>query len=319
MRGAGLSAGGDALTIAACYLSPEGVVLGADSATTYGHLHYNNSQKLFQIGHHSSLGIVTWGLGGLQVKSHRTLIALLDDALEANKPTSVKDVADRWVDLFWNAYTDANCPIAPFIRRCKDLDAKKPFNPNASPPDPNARTDNEEQEYGELKLLLVAGFCIGGYVLPDRTPIAFEIVFDPLAGKPVPAQKAFGYWFWGAPNMIQRLIFACDDETKNSVLNSGKWNGTRAELDAIIQQHVLGHPIVPIRDAIDFVHACIFSTIKAFKFSSLSQICGGPIEIAVITTDRKFRWVKHKTWNAAITEGEHDGRIIWKEPAAANA
>ena len=54
---------------------------------------------------------------------------------------------------------------------------------------------------------------------------------------------------------------------------------------------------------IDFVHACIASTIKAMKFSNLAQICGGPIEIAVITTDRRFRWVRHKEWDAAISEG----------------
>jgi hypothetical protein len=63
--------------------------------------------------------------------------------------------------------------------------------------------------------------------------------------------------------------------------------------------------MLPIREAIDFVHACVSSTIKAMKFStSLAQICGGPIEIAVITTDRRFRWVRHKDWDVAIAEGD---------------
>lgn len=116
-----------------------------------------------------------------------------------------------------------------------------------------------------------------------------------------------GFWFWGAPNMMQRLIFGCDDNLKFDVLNSGKWIGTAAEFDALLQNHQLAHPKVPLRDAVDFVHACIYSTIKALKFSSLSQICGGPIELAVISTDRKFRWVRHKQWDAGITEGEnHD-------------
>ena len=61
--------------------------------------------------------------------------------------------------------------------------------------------------------------------------------------------------------------------------------------------------MLPIREAIDFVHACIYSTIKAMKFSNFSQICGGPIEIAVITSDRRFRWVLHKDWDAAVLEG----------------
>jgi hypothetical protein len=103
--------------------------------------------------------------------------------------------------------------------------------------------------------------------------------------------------------MIKRLIFGCDDVLKDSILQSGKWTGTSADLDALIAQVALLHPTIPKRDAIDFVHACIVSTIKALKFSSLSQICGGPVEIAVITCDRKFRWVRHKAWDAAIVEG----------------
>ena len=104
--------------------------------------------------------------------------------------------------------------------------------------------------------------------------------------------------------MIQRLLFGLDDGLKASIMASGKWTGSEAELDALSAQHRLAHPIIPIRDAIDFVHSFIFSTIKAFKFSTHSQICGGPIEIAVITNDRRFRWVRHKGLDAAIAEGE---------------
>jgi len=42
---------------------------------------------------------------------------------------------------------------------------------------------------------------------------------------------------------------------------------------------------------------------KAMKFSHMAPVCGGPVEIAVITTDRKFRWVRHKKFDAAIGEG----------------
>jgi hypothetical protein len=166
------------------------------------------------------------------------------------------------------------------------------------------RTADEEQNYQELSGNLSAGFCIAGYALPDRKPAAFEIIFAPsLTARPLPNQLVFGPAFWGAPNMIQRLIMGGDDNLKQSLMDSGKWIGTRTELDNLILQHTLAHPIIPIRDAIDFVHACIYSTIKAYKFSSLSQICGGLIELAVITTDRPFRWVRHKEWDAAITAG----------------
>jgi len=56
------------MTIAACYVSPEGIVLGADSTASFnfGAMHYyNHNQKLFELGDGSTLGIVTWGLGSL--------------------------------------------------------------------------------------------------------------------------------------------------------------------------------------------------------------------------------------------------------------
>jgi hypothetical protein len=71
------------MTIAACYVSPEGIVFGADSTSTYSlsaglpflppkERHYNFGQKIFEIGKGSTLAVVTWGLGGLTVGSYRT-------------------------------------------------------------------------------------------------------------------------------------------------------------------------------------------------------------------------------------------------------
>jgi len=110
--------------------------------------------------------------------------------------------------------------------------------------------------------------------------------------------------FWGAPKIFGRLIKGYDPELRQAILNSGKWSGSHNELDAILGQFELQHQMLPIREAVDFVHVCIYSTIKAMKFSVMSQTCGGPIELATITTDRKFRWVRHKEWDSAILEGD---------------
>ena len=189
------------MTIAACYVSPEGIVLGADSTSTYGdpaggQHYYNHSQKLFELGiqrETATLGAVTWGLGGLQVSSHRTLFAMLADDIANNPPSSVVDVANRWNTRFWAAYSDPNCPVVPFIVQCKLLHAKRPHIPGATP-DPGMRTDAEEKTFNQLHLGLVAGFCVGGYVPPDRTPAAYEIIFDPLQAKPTPIQIPTGQW-----------------------------------------------------------------------------------------------------------------------------
>jgi hypothetical protein len=300
------------MTIAMCYLSPEGVVLGADSTASmlvpvpampglFGIHFLNYAQKLFQLGEHGTMGIVAWNLSGLPNKGLRTLFAELSDEFEKNPPKNVNDATDVWIDQFWPQYSAA---YANEIATGKILDGKNPFDRTAAPPDPAARTEAEENTLQNIKYGLVAGYCIGGYCPPGRTPGACKVVFDPLLGKPESTPLTpNSYIFEGAPNVIRRLVDGCDDELRTAILASPHWKGAPADLDQLIQQYKFAHRVLPMRDTIDFVHACIYSTIKGLKFSNLFQICGGPIEVAAITTDRKFRWVRHKEWDAAITEG----------------
>jgi hypothetical protein len=185
------------MTIAACYVSQKGIVLGADSTASYsspiGFHYYNHNQKLFEIGESGTLGVVTWGLSGLGSQSYRTLFALLADGLDTKSASSVSEVVDRWVHLFWNAYQ--NCPeIGPLIARCKDLSAKPQYVSGTG--QPGVRTKEEEDEFQNLKWNLGVGFCIGGYVRQDRQPAAFSVFFDPLGSKPAPERLNRGYKFW---------------------------------------------------------------------------------------------------------------------------
>lgn len=292
------------MTIAVCYVSPEGIVLGADStssAPTPDGMHYFNfNQKVFQLGEDSTLGVLTWGLSGLGPVSYRTILAKLGDQLAANAVGSVADVMTAFIDLFWNDYENF-----PLVERVKALDAKTPFVTGVTAT--TQRTEDEQAEYDNLKRTLVVGFCIGGYVLPSRTPEAFSVHFEPLAGKPTAIGLRAESWSgWGAPNIISRLVFGADQNLQAAIQSSPHWTGTQQDLAQIVQQQSLAPRTLPIRNAIDYVYTMIHCTIKALNFSSLPQVCGGPIEIAVITTDRKFRWVRHKPWDAAISDGVND-------------
>lgn len=306
------------MTIAACYLSPEGIVFGADSASTYQvpgnnpflpprERHYNFGQKLFEIGKGSTLAAVTWGLGGLAIGSYRTLLARLADDIEARPISSVEEAAFRWATQFWQAYTTS---LQPEIDMLKAIAVKRPFdrlNPQSS--DPDVRTVQEEMFLQQQKEGLIVGFCLGGCIDHDRVPHAYELIFDPLADvAPTPQHLPQAQTFWGVPALISRLINGCASGVIQDILSSGKWAGSEEDLLTLVGRHKLVHPpTVPIREAIDFTHACLLTTIKAMKFSNLPLLCGGPIELAVITTDREFRWVKHKSWQSAINDGEDHG------------
>lgn len=288
------------MTIAACYISSEGVVFGADSTSTMfvpgpgpggmggSNHHYNFAQKIFQIGHQSTLGLTMWGLGNLGSLSYRTLIAQFADQLQAQPAATMPDLADRWTSFFWTAYTRE---LAPIYQRVQTLLAQQ------------TRTPDEENELQALVRSFSGGFCLGGYLPDNRLPHAFEILYGPAQTTPSPVRSLqIGTTsFWGCPNVVERLLFGVDDGVFRSILSSGLWSGTPQDLAQVIIPHRLAQPFdLPIREAVDWVYTSIYTTNQAMKFSHLAPVCGGPVEVAVITTDRPFRWVRHKRLDAAI-------------------
>lgn len=294
------------MTIAACYLSAEGVVFGADSTTTMfvpgpggsggSQHHYNFAQKIFQIGDHGSLGIAMWGLGNLIQVSYRTLIARFADQISGQPVATPKALADRWASYFWQEYINN---LGPLYQRVQALISQ------------STRTPEEEQELTSFVRAFSGGFCLGGCLTPDRMPFAYEVLYSPTQTvcdrvRPLDVGSTS---FWGCPNLIERVIYGIDENLFAAILNSGKWSGTQQELADLVMPHRLSQPFdLPIREAIDWVYTSIYTTNQAMKFSHLPPVCGGPVEVAVISTDRPFRWVRHKKLDAAIgTNGRTDG------------
>lgn len=281
------------MTIAALYVSPEGIVLGADSTSSFfqsQHIHYFNfAQKVFEVGEKSKLGLLTWGMGGLDDVSYRTTIAQLADQLDANPPADVSQVAQAWVAHFRTKYDGL-----PAVARARALKAKAEGD----------RSEEEQKELQNLTASLFVGFCIGGYVLPHREPAAWIIMFVPFEEPSCVEARRNELHCYGVPHVMNRLLYGVDDDIIESIVASGKWSDTPEVLVELLDAHRLNpRAYLPLRDAVDYVHSAIYCTIKAMKFSTRPQVCGGPIEIAVISSDRNFRWVRHKEWDAAIEEG----------------
>jgi len=286
------------MTIATCLVLPEGVIFGADSTTSadIGHrYHYlNHNQKILELGEGSTLAVMTWGLSGFDRLSYRTLAARLSDEFGNQPPESVRRATERWAQVVWDAYTHE---LKDELARVRVLEAK------ASPNDVTSsdkRSDDEDQAFRTALLDLRVSFCLGGYVEADRMPRAYNFTIDPTLRSPPVVSEVEGMGFWGQPSLFMRLVDGYDYDIREAILKSEYWSGTPEQLDSLLANRELLPAHMTIRDGVDYVHFSIYATIKAFKFSSNDQVCGGPIELAVITSDRKFRWVKHKTWDSAI-------------------
>lgn len=265
------------MTIAAAYLTSEGVVLAADSTVTIGNgvQMMNHNQKVFEIGQESTLGFCTYGAGLVGQASHRTIAALLGDwVLAQPTPPNVAAVAGE---------------LAAMVTRLAP--AHPQFN---------------------------VGYYLGGIDPGTREPRCFEVRvgFDKATGalaNRVVASQIGGY-FNGQPRFFARLYSGIDSELQQQLKqNIGKLidpanpSQGEAQFDSVLQALLpnfiaAGHVNLPIRDAIDYLHSILHVTIKAMKFKFGMPICGGLVEIAVITTDRKFRWVLHKGFDSAIRD-----------------
>ncbi|MGO8749104.1 MAG: hypothetical protein ACLQNE_24355 [Thermoguttaceae bacterium] len=159
------------MTIAACYVSAEGVVFGADSTATMfvpgpgpnpsGASHqFNCAQKVFEIGDNSTLGITMWGLGNLGDVSYRTLIAQFADMLVSQGAQSLSAVAGAWNQFFWQVYS---AKFATVLQRVQHLLGQA------------NRTPDEADELAFYVCTFSGGFCIGGYLRHERLPGAYVV------------------------------------------------------------------------------------------------------------------------------------------------
>jgi len=265
------------MTIAAGYLTSEGIVFGTDSTTTISTKKgvaqlFNYAQKIFEVGENSRFGVCTWGGGSVQGVSHRTLIARLADKLDL-KTTKVREAVDTFKEIVSQVYENGT---------------KTAF----------------------------VGYLLGGWDPDEHVPECYQLTFDSKTKGNVEQFSIGEGRFLGCPEFFSRVFHGFDSKLPSRILNELK----KVELGvpekevekafneayqkAVIPLAAIGFADLPIREAIDFVHTYLHITIKAFKFRFGPPICGGPIEIAFVSTDRKFRWVLHKEFDRAIYEQE---------------
>jgi hypothetical protein len=280
------------MTLAAAYLTSDGVVFGADSTTTYsagiGQVAQllNHAQKIFEVGApgEGRVALCTWGDARVGVASHRTIAARLADRL--GPTTMVDEAADLVGDLV--------------AAEARDAAGKSALRRRATP---------RSRRFS-------FGYFLGGWNPGTRAPECYRLAFTASGKMKSRQQLNIGDCvFEGAPEMFQRAFHGVDyrfleffaQSLKRSIgpkirnLDSVIATALTAALKKIPQ---FGARDMPIREAIDMIHMYLHLTIKGFKFRIGAPVVGGPIEIGFISTDRLFRWVQHKKFSSAIFEEE---------------
>jgi len=265
------------MTIAAAYLVSDGVVLGADSSTTVQISNpqggsgivqlLTHSQKVFEVGSNARFGICTWGAGNIGKWSHRTIIARLSDQM--NEKSTVEDAAKGLVEI-----------VLPLVKE--------------------TGTD-------------FIGYYLGGWNPENHEPACIKVEISQSGDKIEPLTLGLCS-FSGNPIFFGRVFRGFDVRLPETLKNKlrDKINSTE-DFDNIFNNAfeeitrplaTIGYKDLPIREAIDFIYSYLHITVKAEKFKFGAPSCGGPIEVGFISTDRTFRWVKHKPFFSAMEEQE---------------
>ncbi len=219
------------------------------------------------------MGVCTWGAGSIGNVSHRTIIARLADQID--NATTVKEAAEKLTAL-----------VEPVVK---------------------------------VVGIDFVGYYLGGWNKDSHEPTCFHIEIKPTGHNIQPLSLGMCS-FSGNPKFFNRVFRGFDPQLLSNLKSELKQAFPKDSLenfDSVFDQAfekaavpliTAGFQDLPIREAIDFVYSYLHITLKAEKFKFGPPTCGGPIEIGFITTDRFFRWVRHKPFYSAIIEqgGDYD-------------
>jgi len=256
------------MTIVIALQASEGLVLGSDSAVSLKHPEggilniFEYAEKLSPIKDYP-IGTLTWGIGSIGDRPIKSLVSEFSDGLEsflrvttsyATPKYTVREIAERLHTFMKGKYAQA----------------------------------------GEQSVL---GMYIGGYSEGSFFPEGYEFeiprseevtrLFPDRDGKP-----NFGFVWRGTPGPITRLIKGYDIRTPKIFKGDAPLTEEEKKaLDGLSYSIPIGS--MPLQDGIDLVKFLVSTAIGISRFGIGAPVCGGEIDIAVVTRDG-FRWVKKK-------------------------
>lgn len=265
------------MTIAIVLKIGDGLVLGADSASTLsaGPAFYNsyfNAEKVFNLVKGLPLGVVVAGLGGL---SGRSVMSLAKDL----RALLVNSANTDWY-LAPSTYT-----VEEAAQRVKRFFLDQLY----------------AQQFGSLDKSVehpIMNFLVAGYgaqqtkseiwrVTADQTG-AFTVTCE--ASKDVP----WGMSWQGMPEALNRLVRGYSAGVVQGLIASGIPEQQVLGFLGGIQVEPLVHDAMPLQDGIDLVHYLIEVTTGFVRFAPGVPGVHPPIDSSAITLHEGFRWVRRK-------------------------
>jgi hypothetical protein len=267
------------MTICISVRTPEGLVLAADSMvslegtvdTPQGRQRgvfqtFEFANKVSQFKDYT-IGIMSWGIASISNRSIQSLIMEFEygyASLQDNADFAVKQVADDLLVEFRRLY-DAAYPSG-----------------------------------SEQPLL---GLYIGGYSARQFFSNQYQYEFprsndwEIIRPNKPDGSPDFGANWFGQAEPLRRLIKGYDIRSINELVRRG---ADQAIVQGWIDSNVSELPLIfdgmPIQDAVDFANYAVQVTIGCFRFAGGPPLCGGNIDIAVITP-AAFHWAQRKQWS----------------------
>jgi hypothetical protein len=265
------------MTIAVVLKVGDGLVFGADSATTLSSPHgvtnvYFNAEKIFGLGRNLKAGGVTYGLGELSGRSITSLTKDLKMLMAGNEkpwstsPTTytIEEIATKLRGFFYEEqylkeYAVGSLPAGKYP---------------------------------------VMGFFVGGYSANAEHPEMWRIEVDGDGACPPPEVAIntgdVGVQWAGQPEALNRLMNGWSGAVLEGLVKSGTTPEEAIKFLTSLPVTYLSSGGMPIQDAIDLVKYMVDVTAGFVRFAPGPPTVHPPADIATITRHEGFCWVSRK-------------------------
>jgi len=261
----------------------DGLVIAADSASTLSAADptgkelgiakvFNNATKLLQLRDYP-IGVATVGAGTVGA---RTISSLVEEF--ANDRPTLEQLGAKRLSVEKEAKE-----LQKFLMEAYN----------------KAYPDKAAQRGGPA--LLVGGYS-GNEFFPEE--FVFNVPQGEFAARRTPnpnGSQDFGADWFGITDALVRFHHGRDDRMPMILKGCGVADDVIAKVMETLQAQVQ-YPVpfdgMPLQDAVDYALFMAGLAVGRFRFVMGPEMCGGPIDVATITRQDGFKWVKQKNVQA---------------------